>query len=90
MAEPNNKSGPFDSMSERDRKNLEWLLSISKEELTKWFETAEPDDALYAKELMDRASMMMIEFHALKRGNRETTWDTMSPDVKAILGRFRK
>ena len=45
-------------MNDRDKNNLEFLMSINPEALRIWFDTVSQDDIDYAKELLDRAECL--------------------------------
>ena len=64
----------FDSeMSDRDRDNLNFLLSSSNEVLRDWMSVTDQDDIDYAFDLLTRAKLMMIdqavEFSDLREAN---------------------
>jgi len=67
-------SNMFDSeMSDRDRDNLNFLLSSSNEVLRDWMSVTDQDDIDYAFDLLTRAKLMMIdqavEFSDLREAN---------------------
>jgi len=49
----------FDSMSERDRNNLMFIMTCPRNEIQTWFDTLSQDDQLYALELLDQASFII-------------------------------
>ena len=64
----------FDSeMSDRDRDNLNFLLSSSNEVLRDWISVMDQDDIDYAFDILNRAKLMMIdqavEFSDLREAN---------------------
>jgi hypothetical protein len=48
-------------MSQHDKENLVFLLSLSHDGLHQWFYQASEDDIAYAEELMAQAHIMAID-----------------------------
>jgi hypothetical protein len=48
------------SMSDRDQRNLNFLLTVDHKTLLEWYETASMDDLLYAQELFQAKTSELI------------------------------
>lgn len=48
------------NMSERDQRNLSFLLTVDHKTLLEWYETASVDDLLYAQELFEAKTTELI------------------------------
>ena len=70
-------------MSENDRENLNFLLTVSEEGLQKWYDQADSDDLLYALELMH---MCRIELDHLQL--EDALQDSQFTEAKQILKKF--
>jgi hypothetical protein len=51
----------YGDMSERDRQNLEFLMTADDDVLTDWFKNMEDDDVNYAFELLETAKLNLID-----------------------------
>lgn len=51
----------FDDFSENDLHNLHFLLTAPSEVMDEWWETATPDDVLYASTLLEMVRLAMID-----------------------------
>lgn len=51
----------YGDMSERDRQNLEFLMTANDDVLTDWFQNMEDDDVNYAFELLETAKLNLID-----------------------------
>jgi hypothetical protein len=51
----------YGDMNERDRKNLEFLMTADDDVLTDWFENMEEDDVNYAFELLEMAKLNLVD-----------------------------
>jgi hypothetical protein len=51
----------YGDMNERDRKNLEFLMTADDDVLTEWFENMEEDDVNYAFELLEMAKLNLVD-----------------------------
>jgi hypothetical protein len=51
----------YGDMSERDRQNLEFLMTANDDVLTDWFKNMEDDDVNYAFELLETAKLNLID-----------------------------
>lgn len=71
-------------MTEHDRNNLNFLLTIDDNSLAKWFETASDDDIIYAFELIQEYKDKMKELYV--------EYDLQTSDLKEandILEKFK-
>lgn len=71
-------------MTEHDRNNLNFLLTIDDNSLAKWFETASDDDLIYAFELIQEYKDKMKELYV--------EYDLQTSDLKEandILEKFK-
>ena len=54
-------------MNDRDKANLEFIMSVDKATLATWYELLSEDDIAYAQELIAKASleidMRVVELH---------------------------
>ena len=69
-------------MNDRDKQNLEFLMSITPETLRDWFNTVSQDDIDYAKELLDRADLVAAAQECIDAQNIDCTI------AKQILSQF--
>ena len=74
---------PFNA---RERKNLEFLLSIDAETRVQWFKLASEDDKKFAMELLKRHNNNMNAHFLL---NKDKVDDTME-EAKSVLKRIMK
>lgn len=72
-------------MTEHDRKNLEFLLSIDSEALMRWLVQADSDDREYAFELLSRAASE-IAVQEIEESEKKPIDLTQA---KQILSRFQ-
>ena len=68
-------------MNDHDRSNLEFLLTASPEVLQDWYSKMEEDDILYAFELLQAASLELLE--------RPVNASMDCTQAKQILSKFR-
>lgn len=67
-------------MNDHDRSNLEFLLTASPEVLQDWYSKMDEDDILYAFELLQAASLELLE--------RSVNISTDCTEAKKILSKF--
>lgn len=67
-------------MNDHDRSNLEFLLNASPEVLQDWYSKMDEDDILYAFELLQAASLELLE--------RPVNISTDCTEAKKILSKF--
>lgn len=67
-------------MNQRDRDNLDFLLSASPEVIKDWYEQTDDDDIQYAFELLEMAKEELIE--------QQLAVSDLS-DAKAIILKYR-
>lgn len=72
-------------MTDHDRKNLEFLMSIDSEALMRWLVQAHSDDREYALELLARAASE-IAVQEMEESEKQALDLTQA---KQILSRFR-
>jgi hypothetical protein len=73
-------------MKKRDRKNLQFLLSLDKHTMMSWWVNAPLPDKLYAQELLDAYQKELDIATVLVY---DGPIDSGFPDAKKILNKFR-
>lgn len=68
-------------MNERDRNNLEFLLSISEPTLKAWYASVTPDDIEYATELLKAYSNELATRVSLCKDDSEISVSQYTKDI---------
>ena len=78
------------TLSDRDRDNLQFLLTVSAATLQDWYDHTDEDDHQYATELLAAHATFLSE--RVAELTTENTLDALGdhfPEANAVLTRFR-